>query len=84
VAVAPDGTLYVMDRGNYRVVHLSASGEFLGAFGQLGTTPEKIYKGWDIKVDAAGNIYTHGSLKSGQVSRIEVSSRYDRDAYRDQ
>jgi DNA-binding beta-propeller fold protein YncE len=57
VAVAPDGSLYVMDRGNNRVVHLSASGQFLGAFGRLGTTPADIYSGWDIDLDSAGNIY---------------------------
>lgn len=57
VAVAPDGTLYVMDRGHYRIVHLSADGEFLGAFGRLGVGPNDIYRGWDAAVDQAGNIY---------------------------
>jgi DNA-binding beta-propeller fold protein YncE len=57
VAVAPDGSLYVMDRGNYRVVHLSADGRLLGAFGRLGTAPDDIYAGWDIALDSAGNIY---------------------------
>lgn len=57
VAVAPDGSLFVMDRGNYRVVHLSATGQILQAFGELGTDPADIYSGWDIALDAAGNIY---------------------------
>lgn len=57
MAVAPDGSLYVMDRGNYRVVHLSATGDFLSQFGQLGTGPGNIYSGWDIDLDSAGNIY---------------------------
>ena len=57
VAVAPDGSLYIMDRGNNRIVHLSAAGEWLGAFGQLGTKVDDIYAGWDIDLDAAGNIY---------------------------
>jgi len=57
VAVAPDGTLYVMDRGNYRVAHVTAEGQFLGAFGQFGTGPEDIFAGWDLAVDAAGNLY---------------------------
>jgi DNA-binding beta-propeller fold protein YncE len=46
-----------MDRGNYRVVHLSAEGQQLSTFGQLGTGPNDIYAGWDIELDAAGNIY---------------------------
>jgi tripartite motif-containing protein 71 len=57
VAVAPDGSVYVMDRGNYRVVHLSATGKFLGAFGKLGAGPNDIYAGWDIALDSAGNVY---------------------------
>jgi DNA-binding beta-propeller fold protein YncE len=57
VAVAPDGTIYVMDRGNYRLVHLSAEGQQLLAFGQLGSDPADIYSGWDLELDAAGNLY---------------------------
>jgi DNA-binding beta-propeller fold protein YncE len=57
VVIAPDGTIYVMDRGHYRVVHLSANGDFLGAFGRLGSGPGDIYAGWDIALDSAGNIY---------------------------
>lgn len=57
IAVAPDGSLYVMDRGHYRVVHLAADGRFLGAFGRLGTGPDDIYAGWDVALDSLGNIY---------------------------
>ncbi len=57
VAVMPDGTLYIMDRGNYRVVHAAADGRYLGAFGRLGTAPADIFAGWDIAADAAGNLY---------------------------
>jgi DNA-binding beta-propeller fold protein YncE len=57
MAVAPDGSLYVMDRGNYRVAHLAADGRFLDAFGRLGPGPAEIYAGWDVELDAAGNIY---------------------------
>lgn len=57
VAVAADGSVYVMDRGHQQVVHLSAAGQQLAAFGKLGVGPEEIYSGWDIDLDAAGNIY---------------------------
>ncbi|MBN1888866.1 MAG: NHL repeat-containing protein [Thermoflexales bacterium] len=57
VAVAADGSLYVMDRGHYRVVHLSPDGNFLGAFGKLGSQAEDIYYGWDIALDLVGNVY---------------------------
>jgi DNA-binding beta-propeller fold protein YncE len=57
VAVAADGSLYVMNRGNQRVVHMSSDGHFLGAFGGFGSGTEDIYYGWDIALDSAGNIY---------------------------
>jgi DNA-binding beta-propeller fold protein YncE len=57
VAVAADGSLYVMDRGNYRIVRFSADGQFLGAFGKFGVGPEDIHTGWDMGLDAQGNIY---------------------------
>ncbi len=56
VAVAPDGSIYVMDRGNYRVVHFSAAGKVLGTFGKFGTGPEDIHSGWDAALDSQGNI----------------------------
>jgi DNA-binding beta-propeller fold protein YncE len=46
-----------MDRGNNRVAHVSAEGQVLSAFGRLGIGPGDIYAGWDIELDAAGNIY---------------------------
>jgi DNA-binding beta-propeller fold protein YncE len=46
-----------MDRGNNRVAHLSTEGQLLSTFGQLGRGPGDIYAGWDIELDAAGNIY---------------------------
>jgi sugar lactone lactonase YvrE len=57
VAVMPDNTLYIMDRGNYRVVHAAADGRFLDTFGRFGARPEDIFAGWDLASDAAGNLY---------------------------
>ncbi len=57
VVQAQDGTLYVMDRGNYRIVHLDVNGKVLGSFGKFGTRPEQIHSGWDLAQDAQGNLY---------------------------
>jgi DNA-binding beta-propeller fold protein YncE len=57
VAVAADSSLYVMDRGNYRIVHFGADGQFFGAFGKFGIGPENIHTGWDMGLDSQGNIY---------------------------
>ena len=56
IALAPDGSVYVMALGNHRVVHLSPEGRFQGAFGKLGTEPANIYEGWGTALDPSGNI----------------------------
>lgn len=57
VVQAEDGTLYVMDRGNYRIVHLTTQGKVLDSFGRFGTRPEQIHSGWDLARDAQGYLY---------------------------
>ncbi|MBI2569996.1 MAG: NHL repeat-containing protein [Candidatus Schekmanbacteria bacterium] len=57
VAAVPDGSVYVLDNGNHRVVRLAASGELLGAFGRLGTRGGDLFKSWDLTLDARGNLY---------------------------
>ncbi len=56
IAIAPDGSIYVMALANHRVVHLSPDGRRLGAFGRLGDRPGDIYEGWGAALDAAGNV----------------------------
>ncbi len=57
LALAPDGSIYVMALANHRVVHLSPEGRRLDAFGRLGDRPADIYEGWGTALDAAGNVY---------------------------
>jgi DNA-binding beta-propeller fold protein YncE len=57
VTVAADGSLYVMDKGNYRIVHLSSEGKLLRAFGKLGTGEQDIFYGWDIQLGPDDNLY---------------------------
>src|SRR5687767_15665644 len=64
VAAMPDGTLYVMDFGHYRIAHLSPEGELLDAFGSQGGQPGQIFFGWDIAVDGAGNLYICNQIMS--------------------
>jgi DNA-binding beta-propeller fold protein YncE len=64
VAVAPDGTLRVMDLGHYRVAHVSPTGTLLDTFGQLGTGAGQLYSGWDIVLDDALNVYVCNQVRN--------------------
>jgi DNA-binding beta-propeller fold protein YncE len=97
VAPAPDGGVYVMDFGNYRLAHASAEGKFLSAFGSLGQGPDQIYFGWDLAIDPQGNLYicnqvgsnadtTHDGIKvftpAGKLIREVGGVDYSPDAER--
>jgi uncharacterized protein (TIGR03663 family) len=63
LAFAPDGSVYVADSGNARILHLDAQGKLINEWGSL--TPEKqappapgtFNEPWGITVDAQGNVY---------------------------
>lgn len=75
VAVAPDGSLYVMDRGNYRVVHFGADGAVLGTFGAFGTGPENIHSGWDAALNSNGDILICNFVRSAEDDVIHDGVR---------
>jgi len=56
-AVAPDGTLYVVDSGNFRVEAFDTDGNFLSSFGTVGRFPGQFARPKGIAVDRAGNVY---------------------------
>ena len=56
-AVAPDGTLYILDSGNFRVQAFDRDGKFLRAFGSLGNSLGNLARPRGIAVDGDGNIY---------------------------
>jgi len=61
--VAPDGTLYVLDTGSHRVLHLSTEGDILHSWGEFGTTESGGGAGgtfnepWGIAIGSDGNIF---------------------------
>lgn len=57
-AVGPDGTLYVLDAGNFRVQAFAPDGRFLRSFGRVGSGPGEFARPRGIAVDpVTGNVY---------------------------
>ena len=57
IAVAPDGTVYVLDAGNFRVQAFDINGKFLRSWGDVGTGFGQFARPRGIAVDGDGNIY---------------------------
>lgn len=56
-AVAPDGTLYVVDGGNFRVQVFDTDGKFLRTFGTIGRQAGQFSRPKEISIDVEGNVY---------------------------
>src|SRR5512133_2127719 len=69
VALAADGSLYVMDFGNYRLVHAAQDGHLLQASGTFGRAADQIYFGWDLAVDSRGNLYFGSTIRDDEGTR---------------
>lgn len=61
-AVAPDGTLYVLDSGNFRIQAFDREGNFLSAFGRPGINLGNLARPRGIAVDGDGNIYVTDAI----------------------
>ena len=57
VKIGPDGNIYVVDRGNNRVVILSQNLEFIDSFGSGGYGLGQLQDPWDVAFDQYGFIY---------------------------
>lgn len=71
VALAPNGLLYVMDFGHYRIAQVDESGRLVKSIGKFGPGTDQIYFGWDMAVDPQGNAYF------GNVIRDDDGVRHD-------
>ena len=55
--VGPDGTLYVVDGGNFRVEAFNPDGSFKLSFGSVGRLPGQFARPKGIATDPQGNVY---------------------------
>lgn len=56
-AVAPDGTVYILDGGNFRIQAFSAEGSLLRTWGEAGRNFGNLARPRGLAVDRAGNVY---------------------------
>lgn len=56
-AVARDGTLFVLDAGNFRVQSFDPEGRFLGSFGRTGIGLGEFSRPRGVAIDGDGNVY---------------------------
>ena len=69
VAFAPDGSVYVADGyANSRVVHLTANGKFLNAWGSRGTAKKQFHLVHSVAVDKDGWVY----VADRENARIQI------------
>lgn len=63
IALAPDGSIYVADTGNSRIVRLDSSGKILASWGsrtpdgQSPPAPGSFIEPWGVALDSEGNVY---------------------------
>lgn len=57
VAVAPDGTVVVVDALNFRISRFAPDGRWLGSFGEAGDEGAALARPKGIAVDAAGRVF---------------------------
>lgn len=69
-AVAPDGTLWVLDAGNFRVQAFDRDGRFLRSFGKVGTGLGQFARPRGLACDAEGRVY----VSDGAFSNVQVFS----------
>lgn len=56
-AVSSDGTLFVVDAGNFRVQSFTAEGQYLSSFGTVGRQPGQFARPKGIAIDADDHLY---------------------------
>ncbi|VAW89398.1 hypothetical protein MNBD_GAMMA18-679 [hydrothermal vent metagenome] len=61
VSTAPDGTVYVVDGGNFRVQSFTAEGDFISTFGVAGRYSGNFSRPKGISTDSDNNVYVGDS-----------------------
>lgn len=57
IAIGPDGDVYVVDTGNFRVQRFTSAGKPVRVYGEVGITPGSFARPKGIALDKAGRLY---------------------------
>lgn len=57
IALSPNGLLYVVDGGNFRVQVFQQDGKFVRSFGEVGRNMGQFARPKEVAVDKSGNVY---------------------------
>jgi sugar lactone lactonase YvrE len=74
IVVAADGTLWVTDTGNQRLLHFSNSGESLGVYGAGGSEPGQFQEPVGLSRDAAGSLLVADAW-NGRVQKLTAEAQ---------
>ncbi len=75
VAVAPDGSVYVLDAGAQRVLRYGADGRLREAWGSSGSGPGQFKEPWGIAVDGRGYVYVADTWNH-RIQKFEAGGRF--------
>lgn len=83
VALAPDGSMYVADTGNSRILHLDVTGNLLSAWGsrsldgELTPAASTFNEPWDIAVDTQGDVYVADTWNH-RIQKFDADGNFQR------
>ena len=80
IGIGPDGTLYVADVANSRILHLRPDGSLITSFGGPGSGPGELSLGTEVRVssigvDAIGNVYVPDQ-RNGRIQIFSADGAY--------
>lgn len=75
IVFATDGTAYVADTGNGRIVHMSATGELLGSWGKKGKGEGEFATAHAIAIDSRDRVYV-ADRGNNRVQVFEPSGKF--------
>jgi len=75
LAIGPDGSLYVADSGNHRIVKFSPDGQMLTSWGSKGAGPGQFNEPWGIAVGPDGSVYVADTWNH-RIEKFDANGKF--------